>query len=107
MIGRMSMVFYKELGFTGSEVAVATKTFGLWMTVLGGFIGGSVGFRFGVMRTMMMAGIFHMLANFCFVWLAYKGNSVPLLYLTVAAENLSAFASGQSAAAREGAGPVR
>lgn len=90
MIGRMSMVFYKELGFTGSEVAVATKTFGLWMTVLGGFIGGSVGFRFGVMRTMMMAGIFHMLANFCFVWLAYKGNSVPLLYLTVAAENLSA-----------------
>jgi len=90
MIGRMSMVFYQELGFTGTEVALATKTFGLWMVVLGGFIGGSVGFRWGVMKTMLMAGVLHMGANLFFVLLAHTGHSIPLLYATVAAENLSA-----------------
>lgn len=90
MIGRMSMVFYQELGFSGTEVALATKTFGMWMVVLGGFIGGSVGFRFGVMKTMLMAAVFHMMANFCFIWLAHTGQSLPILYITVAVENLSA-----------------
>ena len=96
MIGRMSTVFYKEVGFTGTEVGVATKTFGMWMIVLGGFIGGSIGFRFGVMRTMLVAGILHMGANMFFVALAMKGHSVPMLYATIAAENLSsgAMASG-------------
>lgn len=96
IIGRMSMVFYKEIGFTGTDIALATKTFGMWMVVLGGFIGGSVGFRYGVMKTMLIAAIFHMMANFCFIWLAHTGHSVPILYVTVAAENLSsgAMASG-------------
>ncbi len=90
MIGRMSMVFYQELGFTGTEVALATKSFGMWMVVLGGFIGGSIGFRFGIMKTMLVAGFLHMGANLFFVLLAHTGYSVPLLYVTVAAENLSA-----------------
>lgn len=96
MIGRMSMVFYKELGFTGTEVALATKTFGMWMVVLGGFVGGSIGFKYGVMRTMLVAGILHMASNMFFVTLAHTGHSVPLLFATVAAENLSsgAMASG-------------
>lgn len=96
IIGRMSTVFYKEVGFTGKEVALATKTFGMWMVVLGGFIGGSIGFRFGVMRTMLVAGILHMAANMCFIILATKGHSIHMLYVTVAAENLSsgAMASG-------------
>jgi PAT family beta-lactamase induction signal transducer AmpG len=90
MIGRMSMVFYQELGFTGTEVALATKSFGLWMVILGGFIGGSIGFRFGIMKTMLVAGFLHMGANLFFVLLAHTGHSIPLLYVTVAVENLSA-----------------
>ncbi len=90
MIGRMSMVFYQELGFTGTQIAIATKTFGIWMVVLGGFIGGSIGFRWGIMKTMLVAGLMHMGANLLFVLLAHTGHSVPLLYATVAAENLSA-----------------
>ena len=90
LIGRMSMVFYKELGFTGTEVGTATKIFGVWMTVIGGVIGGSVGFKYGIMRTMLVAAVLHMCSNMLFVLLAHTGHSVPLLFTTVAAENISA-----------------
>jgi PAT family beta-lactamase induction signal transducer AmpG len=99
MIGRMSLVFYQELGFSGAEVALATKTFAIWMSILGGIIGASVSFRFGVMKAMLIAGVLHMMANFCFIGLAHTGYSMLMLYFTVAAENLSAGAMSSGSVA--------
>ncbi|MBM3610111.1 MAG: AmpG family muropeptide MFS transporter [Alphaproteobacteria bacterium] len=90
LIGRMSRVFYKELGFSGTEVAFATKTMGLWIVVVGGFVGATLAFRVGLMRAMFISSVFHMLSNFSFIFMAYIGHSLFALYLTVTLENLSA-----------------
>lgn len=89
IIGQMSTVFYRELGFTGTEVGTATKTFGIWMVVIGGLLGGSLAFRIGIMKTMLIAGFIHILSNGFFILLALKGHSIPVLYVTVISENIS------------------
>ncbi|MBK1703435.1 AmpG family muropeptide MFS transporter [Halochromatium glycolicum] len=90
VLGVISNVFYQDLGFTKPEIAEAVKTFGVLVSIAGGFIGGLMATRFGVMRILMLGAVFSALTNLIFVGLAYAGHSLPLLYLTVAADNLAA-----------------
>lgn len=89
LIGQMGTVFYREMGFTGAEIGMVTKTFGIWMVVLGGFVGGMVANRYGIFKTLLLGGISHILANGFFIVLAVKGHSLPCLYGTVIAENIT------------------
>ncbi|MEI8320446.1 MAG: AmpG family muropeptide MFS transporter [Alphaproteobacteria bacterium] len=89
LIGQMSTVFYKELGFSGTEIGMITKAFGVWMTILGGLLGGVIAFRIGTMKALMVGGIIHILCNGFFILLAIHGHSIGYLYGTVISENLS------------------
>ncbi len=89
LIGPMATVFYKELGFTGLEVGAASKFFGIWMVILGSAMFGSVVYRWGIMKSLFIAGLIHMVSNVMFFALAEVGHDVTLLYLTVAMENIS------------------
>lgn len=89
LIGPMATVFYKDLGFTGVEVGTASKFFGVWMVVLGSFMFGSVVYKWGIMRSLFIAGLIHMVANFMFFVLAEVGHDITFLYLAIAMENLS------------------
>ncbi|MEA1050864.1 MFS transporter [Lamprobacter modestohalophilus] len=90
VLGVIANVFYQDLGFTKPEIAQAVKTFGVVVSIAGGFIGGLMATRFGVMRILMLGAVLSALTNLIFVALAYVGHSLPLLYLTVAADNLAA-----------------
>ncbi len=83
LIGAISSLFYKHLGFTATEVGVAVKTFGIWMAILGTMIGGIIGNRFGIMQTLLLGAILHLTSHMFFIFLAIKGYSLPLLYATV------------------------
>ena len=89
LIGQMSTVFYQKLGFTGTEIGMVTKTFGIWMAVIGGLMGGSIAKRIGIMKTLMFGGILHIASNGFFILLAIHGHSLPFLYGTIISENLS------------------
>ena len=45
------------MGYTKETIATATKVFGIWMTILGGFLGGWLVIKFGVMRVLMLGAI--------------------------------------------------
>ncbi|MFP4063128.1 MAG: AmpG family muropeptide MFS transporter [Halochromatium sp.] len=90
VLGVIANVFYQDLGFTKPEIAQAVKTFGVVVSIAGGFLGGLMATRFGVMRILMLGAVLSALTNLIFVALAYAGHNVPLLYLTVAADNLAA-----------------
>ena len=47
LLGRMSGVFYRELGFSLSDIAEVTKVYGLAASIIGVLIGGIVGDRIG------------------------------------------------------------
>ncbi len=90
VLGVIANVFYYDLGFSKSEVAVVAKTFGLGMTIVGGFAGGLLAFRYGVMRILLLGAILAAGTNLLFMVLAGTGKNIGMLYAVIGADNLSA-----------------
>lgn len=89
VLGVISNVFYQDLGFTKDEIATVVKTFGLFMTIAGGFLGGVLAVRYGVMRILFVGAVLTVVTNLLFVWLANSGNDITLLYAVISADNLT------------------
>ncbi|MFZ0486326.1 MAG: hypothetical protein WAL83_04960, partial [Arenicellales bacterium] len=90
VLGVISNVFYQDLGYSKFEIATAVKTFGLFMTIAGGFLGGVMSVRYGVYRILLLGAVLAAATNLLFMGLAQVGYNLPMLYLVVAADNLSA-----------------
>ena len=90
VLGVISNVFYQDLGFSKPEIASVVKTFGLLMTIVGGFMGGLLSMRFGVIRVLFLGGVLSAVTNLLFMVLAAKGHDITWLYIVISADNLSA-----------------
>lgn len=89
VLGVIANVFYQDMGFSKIEIAGASKTFGLGMTILGGFLGGVLSAKFGVMRILIVGAVSTMVTNLLFVLLAQAGYNLTYLYLVISADNLT------------------
>jgi len=90
VLGVISNVFYQDMAFSKQEIAWAVKTFGVMMAVFGGFLGGLLSMRYGVMRILFIGAVLSALTNLLFIALASAGHDLTLLYLVISADNLSA-----------------
>jgi len=90
VLGVISNVFYQDLGFTKPEIASVVKTFGLLMTIVGGFFGGILAVRFGVLKILFLGAVLSALTNLLFMLLAQSGHDMTMLYIVISADNLSA-----------------
>lgn len=90
VLGVIANIFFQELGYSKIEIASVVKTFGLFMTILGGFLGGVLSVRFGVIKILFVGALLTALTNLLFMLLAVKGYVIGLLYLVISADNLSA-----------------
>ena len=82
-LGRMSIVFYKELGFTNSDIGSLSKLLNWWVTIIFAVIGGLVNIRYGIYRGLMIAGIAMAASNLMFSVMANVGPSKPLFIATI------------------------
>ena len=89
-LGRMSIVFYKELGFSKVQIAIYSKTFGWITTVVFTLLGGIFAMRVGTVKTMFVAGILMALTNLLFAALAWTGKSELLFAFAVIADDITA-----------------
>ena len=89
-LGRMSIVFYKEIGFSKGEIAIYSKTLGWITTVIFTLLGGIFAMRAGTIKTMFVAGGFMALTNLLFAVLAWSGKSEWLFAIAVIADDISA-----------------
>ena len=89
VMGGMANPFYVDMGFTKEEIAAVSKIFGVAMTLAGGFIGGTLAMRLGVMRVLIGGAFLSAATNLLFAWLALHGNNLPMLIAVVCADNLS------------------
>ncbi len=96
VMGIMANPFYVDMGYTKEEVATVTKLYGVFMTLVGAFLGGGLVLRFGVMRVLMLGAVLSALTNLLFAWLSLHGHDVYALIAVVSADNL---ASGIASAA--------
>jgi len=90
VLGVIANVFYQDIGFTKAEIAGTVKTFGLFMTIAGGFLGGILAARYGVIRILFVGALFTVLTNLLFILLNEVGRDMTLLYLVISADNLTA-----------------
>jgi len=90
VLGVISNVFYQDLGFTKTEIGTVVIMFGVIMTLIGGFLGGLLTFRYGVMRILFLGAVLSAATNLLFMLLAQTGNDLTLFYVVIAADNLSA-----------------
>ncbi|BFT29099.1 MFS transporter [Alteromonas sp. D210916BOD_24] len=82
-LGRMSIVFYKEIGFTNSDIATYSKLLNWWVTIIFSLLGGLVNMRYGIYKGLMVAGIAMAASNLLFAVIAQVGPSTSLLTLAV------------------------
>jgi PAT family beta-lactamase induction signal transducer AmpG len=89
VLGVIANPLYQDLGFTKSEIGSVVKTFGVFMTIFGAFMGGVMALRFGVMPILMLGVVLSAATNLLFMVLAQAGHDVPMLFMVIAADNLS------------------
>ncbi len=90
VLGVISNVFYLDMGYNKQQIAAAVKTFGIFMVIAGGFCGGLLAIKYGIMRVLLLGAVLSAATNLLFVWLALQPVDLFGLYLVVAADNLSA-----------------
>jgi PAT family beta-lactamase induction signal transducer AmpG len=88
-LGVMAGPFYVALGFTTVEIANVTKVFGLAAIITGGLIGGVLVNRIGILRSLMICGVLQIAGTLMFVVQAKVGHNVPMLMVTITAENVT------------------
>ena len=89
VMGIMANPFYIDMGYTKDEIAMVTKVFGVFMTLLGAFLGGLLSSRWGHMRVLMWGAILSAASNLLFAWLAGVGHAFWALVWVISVDNLS------------------
>ncbi len=89
-LGRMSIIFYKEIGFTKSDIAIYSKTLGWITTVIFTLLGGLFVIRSGVLKSMFLAGIIMASTNLLFSVLAWSDKSELLFAIAVIFDDIAA-----------------
>ena len=87
--GIMANPFYVKIGFSNTEIANASKIFGVIMTLFGVFIGGYLVNQVGLINSLIVSGIFQIFSNLLYVMLNSVGAEFVFLLITVAGENFS------------------
>ncbi|MBA4503100.1 AmpG family muropeptide MFS transporter [Marinobacterium marinum] len=88
-LGRMSVVFYKEVGFSNEQIGEYTKLFGWFLTVSFTLLGSAFNTRFGVVKGLLLGGSAMAASNLMFAIIAVAGPVEWLLLLTLVIDNFT------------------
>ncbi|MBJ2146261.1 MFS transporter [Vibrio sp. IB15] len=89
-LGRMSITFYKEVGFSNEQIGYYSKLVGWGLTMLFTLIGSMVNVRFGIVRGLMIGGVAMASSNIMFAWIAHVGPNEQLFVATLMVDNFTA-----------------
>ncbi len=88
-LGRMVVVFYKEIGFSNADIGVYSKGLGLVITITCAIAAGFFTSKFGTVKGLMLAGIGMASTNLLFAWLATVGPDKSLLIFALVADGIT------------------
>ena len=94
VMGVMANIFYLEKGYKIVEIATFSKFFGVFATILGGFIGGYSSYKLGTMKALFMGAFLAAASNLLFAWLALSQISISFLITVITADNISSGFAG-------------
>jgi MFS transporter, PAT family, beta-lactamase induction signal transducer AmpG len=88
-LGRMSIQFYREVGFSNEQIAEYSKLIGWGATLAFTLLGSLLNVRFGVIKGLMLGGITMAGSNLMFAWIAQVGPDENLLLWTILLDNFT------------------
>ncbi|PCS21461.1 AmpG family muropeptide MFS transporter [Candidatus Enterovibrio escicola] len=93
-LGRMSIIFYKEIGFSNIQIGQYSKLIGWGVTVVFTLIGSAINIRLGIVKGLLIGGISMAASNLMFAVMAQIGPNEQLFLATLIVDNFtSAFAT--------------
>lgn len=88
-LGRMSLLFYAEIGFSESQIATYSKLVGWGSIVVFSIVGSLFSVRFGLFKGLMICGIAMAVTNLLFAWLAVVGADIVLFAFAVVTDQFT------------------
>lgn len=82
-LGRMSIVFYREVGFSNEDIAYYSKLINWGTTIVFSLIGSVFTIRFGILKGLFIGGIAMSASNLLFAAMAMVGPNKALFAVTV------------------------
>lgn len=89
-LGRMSLIFYKEIGFTTSEIATYSKLVGSTLTIVFSIIASMITMHYGLVRGLMISGAAMASTNLIFSYMAFIGADTTVFAFAILADNFTA-----------------
>ncbi|MEG3222390.1 MFS transporter [Vibrio gigantis] len=88
-LGRMSITFYKEIGFSNEQIGHYSKLIGWGATIFFTLLGSVFNVKFGIVRGLMIGGVAMAASNLMFAWIAQAGPSETLFLATIIVDNFT------------------
>ncbi len=95
-LGKMSLVFYEEIGYTATQMAIFTKIGNSVLVMVFATLGSVFNARFGLIRGLLIGGIAMAASNLMYTWIAWTG---PVVWMYGAATVVDGFTSAFSTVA--------
>lgn len=88
-LGRMSITFYKEVGFSNEQIGYYSKLLGWGITMFFTFVSSMFNVRFGIVKGLMIGGAAMAASNLMFAWIAQVGPDEHILLATLVVDNFT------------------
>jgi MFS transporter, PAT family, beta-lactamase induction signal transducer AmpG len=99
LIGGIIGPFYLDQGFSKTEIAAISKVYGVWVGIIGAFLGGIAVARWNVERALLVAIVLGAASNLLYLSLIGANGNVRVLTLVISGENLAQGFLGTAAVA--------
>jgi PAT family beta-lactamase induction signal transducer AmpG len=81
--------FYRDMGFSKTEIGAVTKIYGVWIGMVGVFLGGAAVVRWGALRSLGAMVLVCGSCNLLYLWLIANPGNLWVLTLVISGENLT------------------
>lgn len=89
LVGGVMSPFYRDMGFSKTEIGTITKIYGIWIGIVGVFIGGAAVARWGAWRSLCASIVLCGCSNLMYLWLIVHPGNLLVLTLVISCENFT------------------
>jgi PAT family beta-lactamase induction signal transducer AmpG len=89
LVGGVMSPFYRDMGFSKTEIGTVTKIYGVWIGIAGVFLGGAAVARWGAWRSLAVMIVVCGSCNLLYLWLIANPGNLAVLTLVISGENLT------------------
>ena len=88
-IGGIMSPFYRDMDFSKTQIGTITKIYGIWIGIVGVFIGGAAVARWGAWRPLGVTIVLCGCSNLLYLLLIVHPGNLVMLTLVISGENLT------------------